>query len=250
LSKPDPSLTFALEDVGVSFGATGDFALQIDRFEVGVGERVALVGPSGCGKSTFLELLGLVRPPSHAGTFVVQPASGRFLNAAAIWRSRSNAALERARRTSFGFVAQSGALMRFLSARDNVTLSLRLAGRGGGADSLLERFGIAHGAGRKPRRLSIGERQRVAIARALAHGPRIVIADEPTAALDAVNADKALQTLADAAGMSGKGSRVTVIVATHDVERARRAGFEIVAADLARTSQGGARSTFGRTLAR
>jgi putative ABC transport system ATP-binding protein len=216
-----------LEAVRRERGAGSEsFRLQVERFRIRPGERVAIVGPSGSGKSTFLDLLALSLAPSAAGRFRLGPG-GR--DVAGLWRARDDSALARLRRSAIGYVLQSGALLPFLTVVGNVELPLRLAGSLGAGErartqALLARLGLPTLARRLPAELSLGQRQRVAVARALVHRPALVLADEPTASLDADAAGTVMALLAELAREQGSA----VLLVTHDERLAVRHGFCIV----------------------
>ena len=178
------------------------------------GEMVVITGPSGSGKTTLLAMLaGLLRP--DRGRVVLD---GLDLTAA------SEKARRQARLTRLGFVFQRGLLLQHLSARDNVALVLRAAGTPrrlarGRADELLDRLGLRDRAGFYPAALSPGECQRVAVARALVPGPRLVLADEPTAHLDSTTGLRVVEELRRLASAGGAG----VVVVTHDARLATAA---------------------------
>ena len=126
---------------------------------------------------------------------------------------------------AMGYVLQTGGLLPFLTARENIELRCRTLGnlalRREAATLVVNRLGIGHLLDHYPSTLSVGERQRVAVAAALAHGPSVVLADEPTAALDPGHAANVLRLLAELALQL----RITVIMVTHNLEQARQAGF-------------------------
>lgn len=200
--------------LGVSL-ADGDrgFSLQVPALRIAAGEAVGLTGPSGSGKTLLLELLGLLRAPDPGGRYRIAGEDGQELDLAALWSRRGRIARLRGR--IFGFVPQTGGLLPFLTLAQNVALPQRICRRPDPdlAADLIARLGLAPVAGLRPERLSIGQRQRAAIARALAHRPRVVIADEPTAALDPENAARAMELLFEAAARTGSA----VIVSSHDI---------------------------------
>ncbi|MDG4773991.1 ABC transporter ATP-binding protein [Solwaraspora sp. WMMD792] len=181
---------------------------------VGAGETVAVVGRSGSGKTTLLAMLGLLTPV-NAGQLTVVGADARKL------RDQHRTRL---RNRHIGFVFQSYSLVRHLSAYRNVELPLRYGARIGWPErrrrtlAALDLVGLADRARSKPRHLSGGEQQRVAIARALVRQPSIILADEPTGALDVETAARVLEVLTDAA----RQRNCALVVVTHDEQVARR----------------------------
>jgi putative ABC transport system ATP-binding protein len=196
----------------------GGFRLEVPRLAVAAGERVAIVGPSGSGKSTLLDLIALTLAPDIAGRLDVAG-----VDAAARWRAGDRRGLAAVRARALGIVLQTGGLLSFASVRDNLLLSRRLL-RMGGLGSVADwsrRLGIDHLMARRAAGLSIGERQRVAVIRALAHGPALVLADEPTAALDRDNAWAVMELFCSLVAETG----ATLVMVTHDAPLAERFGM-------------------------
>ena len=175
----------AVEITGVSkhygAGETRVDALRKLDLTVRRGDVVALLGPSGSGKTTLLNIIGCI----------IEPTEGQVrLDGDTVYDGRwLRGDLRRLRLDKIGFIFQSHNLLPFLDAKDNVALVLELAGRSAAearrrALELLDYLEIGHRRDAMPAQLSGGEAQRVAIARALANSPRIILADEPTAALD------------------------------------------------------------------
>ena len=210
------SRAFADADGGTRVEALADVSLAI-----GAGEFVAVVGASGSGKSTLLNILGcLDRPSDGAYRFAGDDVGGLDADARA-----------RLRREAFGFVFQDYCLLDALTARENVELPAKYAGVGRAARAeratrLLESLGLAARAGHRPPELSGGEQQRVAIARALINGGRVILADEPTGALDTAAGEDLVQRLA---ALAAAGH--TVVVATHDAKVAAKAARRVVLRD-------------------
>lgn len=215
------------------------YSLQVDRLHLAVGERVALVGPSGCGKSTLLDLLALVLAPDAAQGFVL---GGE--DVAGLWRGRQLDRLASWRSRHLGYVLQAGGLLGFLDVRGNIRLPRQLLGLGddGSVERLAEALDVHDQLGKKPAALSLGQRQRVSCARALAHAPTLLLADEPTAALDPVNAERMMQLLLREA----EARQVTCVVATHDEALARQAGLTVLRMACRREADGGVTATLER----
>jgi len=203
----------------------GGLTVAIDHLRLGAGSRTALVGPSGCGKSTALDLLAATLRPDRVEELTV--ADGDL---AALWRAGASGALTAWRARRIGYVLQTGGLLGSLSVAENIRLSRRLLGLPGwgSATAVVERLGLSRLLQRRPAQLSIGERQRVAVARALAHDPAVVLADEPTAALDPALAEEVMTLLSELALEQG----TTLLVVTHDAELAAGAGITIVRCEV------------------
>ncbi len=243
-------MVFSLRNIGKTRPGDEGFRLRIEQLDVPRGSLLALVGPSGCGKSTALDMLAcalspdmtpedfalphkpveagqgdLPHPASAAASFSFSPQAGASTDILAAWRSGGTDALALLRLHHLGYVLQTGGLLPFLSARENIVLRCKslgtLAKRQEAITTVVDRLGIGHLLGHYPATLSVGERQRVAIASALAHGPSVVLADEPTAALDPGHAANVLRLFADLA----RQLAITVVMVTHNLEQARQAGF-------------------------
>jgi len=158
----------------------GDFVIELPRLHLAAGEVCALVGESGCGKSTVLEVLGLILRPQSIKRFVLDG-----LDITSLLDDEAKLTAIRAHR--LGFVLQTGALLPFLTVRQNIELPrrlLKLAPNSALIDEALVQLKLQDLLDKRPAQLSIGERQRVAFVRAIAHKPKLLLADEPTAALD------------------------------------------------------------------
>ncbi len=190
-------------------GNTEVIAMRNASITVQRGEVVALLGPSGSGKSTFLTAVGLINPPTSGQIRI----SGHLV----MDGPRSLTNLTAFRRQHVGFVFQKSNLIPFLNARENVQIALELndtspAKARQHAMELLSDLGVAERSEHMPTQLSGGQQQRVAVARALANRPSILLADEPTAALDGVTGRQVMELFARVAREHGTG----VIVVTHD----------------------------------
>ena len=216
----------------ISNGAA--FCLEVPELTIETGERLALVGASGSGKSTLLDILAMVLRVDCAEHFTFTPPDQPTHDLALLWRRSDLDAFTRLRRYYFGYVLQSGGLLGFLTVRDNIALPRRWCAlpEDDAVARLAERLGLTRLLDVYPATLSVGERQRAAIARALVHSPPIVLADEPTASLDPLNADSVMELFLGLAAEQG----VTLIVASHDWPRMARYGLRPIAPKLARHS--------------
>lgn len=194
------------------------FELRVPELQIDTGEVVALVGESGCGKSTLLDLIALILAPTSAGRFTLHlAAEGAERDLAALWAKGDERALAALRRETLGYIPQTGGLLSFLSVRENIRLPCRIKGltlTDQELKTLAKRLGVAEYLDRKPHALSIGQRQRVSILRAIAHRPRLLLADEPTAALDK---PRARAVLADMNALA-RQQQLAVVVVTHDLD--------------------------------
>ncbi len=201
------------------------FLLRIPWLAVRPGEFVALVGDSGSGKSTLLDMLALVLRPSAAGRFEMRLRGGAIgagpvSDIAALWQRGQEAALAGLRRQHLGYVLQTGGLLPFLSVWGNLTLPLAAIGRRPNRPEIIraaERLGLGRYLDLMPDRLSGGERQRVAVLRALLHRPALVLADEPTAAVDKSRARAIVADLHALARDVGSA----IVMVTHDLDLVR-----------------------------
>ncbi|MFC4679413.1 ABC transporter ATP-binding protein [Desulfovibrio legallii] len=268
-AAPAADPVFRLRRVRKTRPGDAGFCLRIDRLDVPRGSLLALVGPSGCGKSTALDLLACaLRPDAPASApskteqaapektaFTFAPTPDTHTDVLAAWEHGGTDALARLRLRHLGYVLQTGGLLPFLTAQENILLRCRALGLtparptavphvlgkasatapakdlGGAADEVAARLGITKLLHQYPATLSVGERQRVAIAAALAHSPAVVLADEPTAALDPLHADAVLRLLAQLTREGG----ITVIMVTHNRQAAQDAGFTPVPVRLTAT---------------
>jgi putative ABC transport system ATP-binding protein len=212
-------------------------ALRGVDLRVEAGEFLAVMGPSGCGKSTLLHLLGGIDTPTSGHVLLDGQDLGRLTDT------------ERSiiRRRRLGFVFQKMNLLPTLTAVENVALPLRIDGVGRGsaiaiAVEVLGRVGLANRVAQFPHELSGGEQQRVAIARALVVRPAVVLADEPTGALDTANGQSVINLLRDCAS-AGQ----TVVMVTHDQQLARHADRLLLMRDGQFVSSSAARDAFAST---
>ncbi|MCB1852381.1 MAG: ATP-binding cassette domain-containing protein [Gammaproteobacteria bacterium] len=197
--------------------AGSTFQLTVPELQVYPGEFVAIIGESGCGKSTLLDLLALISKPDSAASFQLTFSAGEAQDLAALWRYADETALAGIRRRWLGYVLQTGGLLPYLNVRDNLLLPRRINRMPpdhGRVLAMAQRMGVADCMPRRPDSLSGGQRQRVAVLRALTHSPRLVLADEPTAAVDRQRAHLIVRDLRSLARDEG----LSVIMVTHDLD--------------------------------
>lgn len=216
-----PAVLVDLNDVSKRYesleGAAPVVVLQGVTLQIGRGESVAIVGPSGSGKSTLLNIIGTLDRPSAGRVTLDGQNLGQL----------DDLQLAHTRNLQIGFVFQAHYLLPQCSVLENVlvpTLACPSATVRDGAEArarrLLERVGLAARLDHRPGQLSGGERQRVAVVRALINQPKLLLADEPTGALDRASAENLGQLLVDLNREEG----VTLIVVTHALNLARRLG--------------------------
>jgi len=205
-----PPLILQLDGVSKIY-RSGDFSITaLDNVTLNIpgGEIAAIMGPSGSGKTTLLTIAGALLRPTHGrvhicGTEVTNMDEGRLAGI---------------RRQKVGFVYQSFNLLEALTAMENVRVVIQNGSRNGRGDAvhraseLLEMFGLSHRIHALPKRMSDGEKQRVAIVRALAKDPELILADEPTANLDAKRGHEVMELLRQKALELHKA----VVVVSHD----------------------------------
>ncbi|MHA3683574.1 ABC transporter ATP-binding protein [Leucobacter sp. HY1910] len=210
-----------LSGVSREYGAPPTVALDSVSFQIDAGEMVAITGPSGSGKSTLLNLIGTLDRPS----------SGEVTIGGSRVSDLGDAQLSALRSRTIGFVFQQYHLEDSLSATDNVATGLLYSGvplaeRRERARVALGRVGLEDRADHKPKQLSGGQRQRVAIARAVIGDPPLILADEPTGALDTQSGAQVMDVL-----RSLNADGTTVLVITHDRDLAAQLPRRIAVRD-------------------
>ncbi|CAM2361968.1 ABC transporter ATP-binding protein [Listeria seeligeri] len=202
-------MTLIMKNISKSY-QDGEQQIEVLKnvsLEVAQGEFVAILGPSGAGKSTFLSIAGAL----------LSPTTGEILIGGKGLSNLSNKELTKVRLDKVGFIFQGANLIPYLNVRDQLLLIAELAGQKGSkakekAATLLKELGLEARQNNYPESLSGGEKQRVAIARSLMNDPDIILADEPTASLDADRGHKVVQMIADEVKKKNKAA----IMVTHD----------------------------------
>jgi len=201
---------------GSTIGALQGISVEVER-----GEYLAVTGASGSGKSTFMNLVGALDTPTSGSLKIEDRELGRLgADQLALYRNEK-----------IGFVFQTFNLLARTSALDNVALPLLYSPRGHAgardkAKACLARVGLAHREDHQPSELSGGQQQRVAIARALVNDPHIILADEPTGALDSRTTEEIIALFEEL-----NGSGITVILVTHEPDIAKRAHRRLIFRD-------------------
>ena len=188
--------------------------VRLPTLQVKPGDILAITGESGCGKSTLLEAIGLLLQPVELGRFHLGPATAS-LDIAQMLAANDQPGLAAVRSRHLGFILQSGGLLPFLSVRDNISLPRRLLGmpaESAQVDRAVQALRLDGLLDKLPQALSIGERQRVACVRAIAHEPQVLLADEPTAALDPHSARRLFELLLSLVNELG----LSALVVSHD----------------------------------
>ncbi|TOI45469.1 ABC transporter ATP-binding protein [Vibrio parahaemolyticus] len=218
-------MTIKLERLTKTYNPDSDFpvhAVQHVDLEIKQGEFVAIMGPSGSGKTTLLNILGGIDAPTSGSVEI----DGCLIS------EMSEKELIAYRRDNIGFIFQDYSLLPVLTALENVEFVMQLQGKTERecrerATSLLEQVGLAQQMHKRPSKMSGGQQQRVAVARALAPKPRFVMADEPTANLDAKSTSELLDIMEQLSEQEG----TTFIFSTHDPRVIKRAHRIIVFED-------------------
>ncbi|CAM3616165.1 Lipoprotein-releasing system ATP-binding protein LolD 1 [Pseudomonas reidholzensis] len=196
-------------------------AVRLDALQLRPGDVWAITGESGCGKSTLLEAIGLLLKPERLSHYYL---GAQRLDVGQLLASDQQPALAALRSRELGFVLQSGGLLPFISVRENILLPRRLLGLGthsAAVDKAVAALGLTSLLDKLPQALSIGERQRVACVRAIAHEPRVLLADEPTAALDPHNAQRLFELLLELVAELG----LSALLVSHDWGLVERFGL-------------------------
>lgn len=204
--------------------------LDVPSFDIGAGEHVAMIGSSGSGKTTLLHVMAGITAPNSGSVEYAVPGMSKV----------DLAKLPEADRDVFrgryiGFIFQTHHLLGGFTAIENVLLGMSFTGRPADhswARHLLETVGLKDRMAYKPGKLSVGQQQRVAVARALANRPQLVLADEPTGALDPINARSVLHLIRSLTSEVG----ASLLLVTHDREIAQSLSRKVDLAEINRSS--------------
>lgn len=193
--------------------------IDVGEFTIDAGEQVALIGSSGSGKTTLLHLIAGILTPDRGKILFKLPdfLAGGEVDLATF----SEAARDIFRGKHIGYIFQTHHLLAGFTAMENVLLGMSFTGRPADrawAEHLLNEVGLSDRLHYKPEKLSVGQQQRVAVARALANRPRLVLADEPTGALDAKNAQQVLELIRQLC----QEVNASLLLVTHDLEIAKQ----------------------------
>jgi ABC-type lipoprotein export system ATPase subunit len=205
--------------------------IDVPRFDLGDGEQVALVGSSGSGKTTLLHLIAGILAPDSGQILFHSPEGGQSIDLSSL--SEANRDVFRGR--NIGYIFQTHHLLPGFTAMENVLLGMTFGGSAhdpAWAKRLLDEVGLSERLNYKPNKLSVGQQQRVAIARALANRPKLVLADEPTGALDSKNAQQALDLIRRLCAEVG----AALLLVSHDPAITQQMPRAVVLAELNRAA--------------
>ncbi|NPU94492.1 MAG: ABC transporter ATP-binding protein [Gammaproteobacteria bacterium] len=226
-----------IEGMGIARGqGSQTYRVSLPSLHLRRGEVAAITGPSGCGKSTLLEMIGLILAPAQLKSFTLGDTPA--MDIAAFLQQDAQAPLADLRARKLGFVLQTGGLLPFLNVRQNISLPRRMSGlppRSDLVEDAIARLHLRPLLDKLPRQLSIGERQRVSFVRAIAHQPDLLLADEPTAALDPIQAHKLFELIIEIV----QNFQIAALLVSHDWDLVRSCGIRnIIGVPSADSSQG------------
>ncbi|MBN6067070.1 ABC transporter ATP-binding protein [Aggregatibacter actinomycetemcomitans] len=225
-----------IEEMTVRRGqGSQQFNVRLPKLALQDGEILAIQGASGCGKSTLLEMIGLILQPDSLKTYQLGDA-GQVMDLQPFILQKNQTALSQLRAAKLGFMLQTGGLLPFLTVQQNITLPCEMLNKP--LDKawflyLTESLNLSSLLSKYPRQLSIGERQRVSFIRSVIHKPCLLLADEPTAALDPNNA----QTLFSLMIKLVEEQKITALLVTHDWDLVENNRLPSLYADLSAPAQ-------------
>lgn len=199
-----------LTDVEKKLGDSDhNITIKIPKFELHQKEIVAIVGSNGCGKSTMLDMISMLCKPDAVGDFIFCSEDGQYKDIQTLDEKGINSL----RRNNIAYILQSGGLLEFLTLEQNIALVTKLKkGKQADFNKIVSNLGIEKLLNKKPKQLSGGQRQKGAIARALIQQPDIILADEPTSAMDSLSAINLMKSLTDRVRISGS----SLILVSHN----------------------------------
>ncbi|MDR3175862.1 MAG: ATP-binding cassette domain-containing protein [Desulfovibrio sp.] len=231
-------IIFAVENVRKKRRQGAGYVLHIHSLRIARGEQIALTGASGSGKSTALDLLGMVLRPDEAEVCILNTPT-ESVDVGALWRGEDVDRMAALRLQYMGYVLQTGGLLSYLTVEENMGLTARMQGRPESfikenVRALAAQLGISTLLKSMPSTLSVGERQRAAIGRSLAAQPMLVLADEPTAALDPVHAEVVMGLFRNAVTNLG----ASLVMVSHDLALVRKEGLREVRIEVGADDDG------------
>lgn len=216
-----------IQDLAITRGSNANpFDIHLPSLHLKAGEAVALCGSSGCGKSTILEMVGLILKPDRLVSYQIYDRNA-FQQIEQSIAQQDQTQLARLRAECFGFMLQSGGLLPFLSVQENLALPNQILGNALDQEwlnYLVAELQISHLLQQYPKQLSIGERQRVSFIRSISHQPPVLLADEPTAALDPSNAEKLFDIILDVV----QKNQIAALVVTHDWDLIKQKSIRVI----------------------
>lgn len=208
-----------IENLTIQRGTTqNSHRVVLPQLQLQRGEILAITGASGCGKSTLLESIGLLLKPKQLDHYELEHTSLHH------WDQLTDAATAKLRAEKIGFILQSGGLIPYLTVQDNIYLPRKILGKSGSTPAMkhaIEHLNVATLLHKMPAMLSIGERQRVAFIRAISHEPSLLLADEPTAALDPLHAQRLFALFQELVSQSN----MCALVVSHDWDLVQQFGI-------------------------
>jgi putative ABC transport system ATP-binding protein len=215
--------------------------IDIEELYLPDGEQAALIGASGSGKTTLLHIIAGILAPTSGGVVFGYDPQKRSADASVDLTRLTEAQRDVFRGRYIGYIFQTHHLLPGFTALENVLLGMSFTGRAhdrGWAQHLLSEVGLGDRLNYKPQKLSVGQQQRVAVARALANRPRLVLADEPTGALDSANAQQVLSLIRKLCGEVS----ASLLLVSHDLDIARQLPRVLSLSEINRASTAPAKS--------
>lgn len=215
-----------IQDLSIQRGTGAEIhTVTLPHLALQRGEIVAITGASGCGKSTLLESIGLLLKPKQLAHYQLNQRTLQD------WPLYTEQKIAKLRAEKIGFVLQNGGLIPYLNVSENIYLPRQILQKKGSSahiEQAIEHLGIGDLLKKMPAMLSIGERQRVAFVRAISHEPQLLLADEPTAALDPIHAQRLFSLFQDLVS----NSAMCALVVSHDWELVKQFNLRKLHGDI------------------